>query len=55
MDVSWYDNPEITAGKLSQQLATDCMMVKALTGDCRGGYVGRCILMHYMGLLVYVY
>ena len=33
MDVAWYDRPENTAGSLAQQLATDCMMVKALTGE----------------------
>jgi ATP-binding cassette, subfamily B (MDR/TAP), member 1 len=33
MEVTWFDQPENTAGTLAQQLATDCMMVKALTGE----------------------
>jgi ATP-binding cassette subfamily B (MDR/TAP) protein 1 len=33
MAVAWYDEPNNTAGSLAQQLATDCMMVKALTGE----------------------
>ena len=33
MEVTWFDQPENTAGTLAQQLATDCVMVKALTGE----------------------
>ena len=33
MEVSYFDQPENTAGSLAQQLATDCMMIKALTGE----------------------
>ena len=33
MEVTWFDRSENTPGTLSQQLATDCMMVKALTGE----------------------
>ena len=33
MEVTFFDQPEHTAGALAQQLATDCMMMKALTGE----------------------
>ena len=33
MEVTFFDQPENTAGALAQQLATDCMMMKALTGE----------------------
>jgi ATP-binding cassette subfamily B (MDR/TAP) protein 1 len=33
MDVSWFDRPEVTAGVLAQQLATECVQIKALTGE----------------------
>jgi len=33
MEVEWYDKPQNTAGTLAQQLATDCLMIKALTGE----------------------
>jgi ATP-binding cassette subfamily B (MDR/TAP) protein 1 len=33
MDIAWYDLPKNTAGTLAQQLATDCVMIKALTGE----------------------
>ena len=33
MEVAWFDQSENTAGTLAQQLATDCIMVKALTGE----------------------
>jgi ATP-binding cassette subfamily B (MDR/TAP) protein 1 len=33
MEVTWFDSADNTAGALAQQLATDCMMIKALTGE----------------------
>jgi ATP-binding cassette subfamily B (MDR/TAP) protein 1 len=33
MEVEWFDRPQNTAGTLAQQLATDCVMIKALTGE----------------------
>jgi hypothetical protein len=33
LDVAWFDAPEHAAGALAQQLATDCVQIKALTGE----------------------
>jgi len=32
-DIEWYDNPDNTPGALAARLATDCVAIKALTGE----------------------
>jgi ATP-binding cassette, subfamily B (MDR/TAP), member 1 len=55
MEVQWYDQPSNTAGALAQQLATDCMMIKALTGERASTSVSQIVTMIVAFIIAFYY
>lgn len=54
MEVAWFDLPEHTAGTLAQQLATDCVMIKALTGERAATSVSQVVTLTVALVLAFV-